>query len=354
MTDTEVVEAIANVDKRHTEVSSTKSTLFSVISSSISQPLSPETSEPSPPSGENGSDLAAPTDRELGWTSPSPSSAGETCHSDHAMDSPRPIDATPTIVDDVIHSPLFLARNGSSVFEANPPSSLISYAPGSVLESGVADVGIPNNIWAMPNGYDAVLGALAAPLSTSDPPPALNTDESTQLASSSRSDRFNRPIERRQLSEVSHLRHDYLLCLDRSLLLSFSAQATATILLHHYMENMVYLMQPVSHRSNPFKNIYLTAALAGSRDLASPQMSPAAVSVYHSVLASAAINLQGSSPERVGCLHQAACYHRREALKAARSALDSRQCGYKAAMTAILSLVSVDVSVTGPSFLDRL
>ena len=344
MKDPEVIEAIANADKRGPEVSSTNANLFSIFPSSISHSPSPEPAELPQASGESGIGLAAPPDREPEEASPDPSSHRETRPSEHVTDSPVPNDATAALVDEVVHSPLGLARTCSDVSEANQPSSPISCASGSVFESDVANDGIPNDLWAMSSGYDAFCGALA--------PPALITDGSTELASSSLSSPSNGLIKSHRLSEASHLWHENSLSLDRALPFSFSGQAPATVLLHHYMENMVYMMQPVSHRSNPFKTIYLTTALAGSRDLASPQISPATVSVYHSVLASAAINLQGSAPEKASCFHGLAYYHRQEALKAARSALDGRYCSYKAVMTAILSLVSVDVSVTAHSFLN--
>ena len=110
---------------------------------------------------------------------------------------------------------------------------------------------------------------------------------------------------------------------------------------------MINLMQPVSHQSNPFRNIYLPLALAGSQALQSSQSSShdtlARISVFHSVLASAAVNLQSLTSDQANYFYQLACYHRREALKAARDALTDKSSSYKELMTAILSLVSVDI-----------
>jgi arginine metabolism regulation protein II len=187
----------------------------------------------------------------------------------------------------------------------------------------------------------------ATTLSASGPPLTLVANNG------SFSEVFDSPTEQNCSPETFDLPHDRQISLDRPLPLYFSGQAPATILLRHYMENMVYLMQPVSHRRNPFKTIYLNTALEGCRDSASPETSAATVSVYHSVLAAAAIHLQWSTPQETSYLNQMACYHRQEALKAARSALNDKKCTYKAVMTAVLSLVSVDVSAIHHPFRNR-
>ena len=129
-------------------------------------------------------------------------------------------------------------------------------------------------------------------------------------------------------------------------LITFGDSAT-TLLLYHYTNYMVSLMQPVSHHNNPFKNIYLRLALGGCQALQSSQTSSqnslARISVFHSVLASAAVNLRSLTLDQASYFYQLACYHRREALKAARDALADKSSSYKELMTAILSLVSVDI-----------
>lgn len=123
--------------------------------------------------------------------------------------------------------------------------------------------------------------------------------------------------------------------------------STNNLLIHHYAKHMVHLMQPIIHSANPFERIYLPLAIQGSSDLeqegsADSSSSPRAA-VCHSLLSAAANNLQGLRSEESN-LGATACYHRQKALITLRNALASRSSAYKDLMTAILALVSVDVS----------
>ncbi|KAL4746299.1 hypothetical protein BDW72DRAFT_207483 [Aspergillus terricola var. indicus] len=80
---------------------------------------------------------------------------------------------------------------------------------------------------------------------------------------------------------------------------------TATMLMDHYMQHVVHLMQPVSHPRNPFKTVYLPLALHGSSQLETVRTS-------HSLIA-------------------------------LQSALATKSTPYRDLMTAILSLVSADI-----------
>lgn len=128
----------------------------------------------------------------------------------------------------------------------------------------------------------------------------------------------------------------------------------STILLREFSERLCYLMQPVSHRDNPFKNIYFMTALDGHRYLdtaqAQTQLSLASVSVYHSVLAAAAIDIRGRflSAASYAYVEKIAFFHRTKALEAARGALVGKIRNYRQILTAMLCLVSVDVSSTSP------
>lgn len=122
--------------------------------------------------------------------------------------------------------------------------------------------------------------------------------------------------------------------------------STSRMLIHHYANNMVHLMQPIIHGSSPFSKIYLPLAIAGSAHLSTPshidhELSPTAA-VCHSLLSAAANNMKGlgSKLPELGAL---ACQHRQGALTALRSALGCRKSSYRATMVAILSLVSVDL-----------
>lgn len=123
---------------------------------------------------------------------------------------------------------------------------------------------------------------------------------------------------------------------------------TAAMLIDHYTKHMVHLMQPVFHQGNPFRTIYLRLAMEGSSGLEDARRpdrnSGANVAVFHSLLSTAAINLHGLQPGENG-LQQLACHHKQRALVALRSALATQSGSYRDLMTAILSLVSADVSV---------
>lgn len=133
--------------------------------------------------------------------------------------------------------------------------------------------------------------------------------------------------------------------------LSLFSNSTTAMLVHHYEQYSICLMQPVYHLQSPFKTIYFTTALQGCPDLNmatnGSKVSIASTAVYHSILTCSAINLLGLRPN-AGRLHQLAYYHKQIALSAARKALATKTSTYKELMTAILSLVSVDVSI--PSF----
>lgn len=123
--------------------------------------------------------------------------------------------------------------------------------------------------------------------------------------------------------------------------------SSAAMLIHHYTNRIVHLMQPVSHKENPFQTLYLPLAIEGSTATGSGQnsqgISPATVAVFHSLMCSAATNLQGLGSGESG-LQQLACRHKERALSALRNSLERKVGRYKDLMVAILSLVSADVS----------
>ena len=125
---------------------------------------------------------------------------------------------------------------------------------------------------------------------------------------------------------------------------------SAAMLMNHYTKHLVHLMQPISHQENPFRTIYLPLAVEGSSCLevarSSDRTRPTSVAAFHSLLSTAAINLLDGRSDR-GALRQLAWHHKQRALVALRSALASQSSKYKDLMTAILSLVSTDVSLLG-------
>jgi hypothetical protein len=155
----------------------------------------------------------------------------------------------------------------------------------------------------------------------------------------------NIPLQNSVLSErVSGV----ILKVDYSLSTALVANTTAAMLINHYTSHLVHLMQPISHQGNPFRTIYLPLAIEGSSALEvardPDRIHPTSVTVFHSLLSTAAINLQ-DQPSGRGGLQQLAWHHKQRALVALRSALAAQSCKYKDLMTAILSLVSTDVSL---------
>ncbi|KAL4877604.1 fungal-specific transcription factor domain-containing protein [Aspergillus karnatakaensis] len=125
---------------------------------------------------------------------------------------------------------------------------------------------------------------------------------------------------------------------EHDLATSMIAETTASMLMQHYMQHVVHLMQPVSHPRNPWKTVYLPLALQGS----ARRLHSASAAVFHSILSIAAVNLQGT---RTGqdALKQLACHHKQRALVSLQSALATKSTPYKDIMAAILSLVSADI-----------
>lgn len=122
----------------------------------------------------------------------------------------------------------------------------------------------------------------------------------------------------------------------------------AAMLMDHYSKHVVHLMQPVLHPRNPFRTIYLPLAIKGSSELGritdSDCVYPASVTVFHSLMSAAAVSLRSPQLGEEGLQHLA-CYHKQRALVTLRSALATQSSSYKDLMIAILSLVSTDVSI---------
>ncbi|KAL2869215.1 Zn(II)2Cys6 transcription factor [Aspergillus lucknowensis] len=142
------------------------------------------------------------------------------------------------------------------------------------------------------------------------------------------------------------------LLFDHDLASTVAEDTTASMLMNHYMQNVVHLMQPISHARNPFKTVYIPLALQGSSQLEGArrfnQLPSASVAVFHSLLSISAANLQSMRAEKEG-LKQLACHHKQRALVALQSALAAKSTSYRDTMTAILSLVSTDIMDGGMS-----
>ncbi|KAL4773908.1 fungal-specific transcription factor domain-containing protein [Aspergillus nidulans var. acristatus] len=137
-----------------------------------------------------------------------------------------------------------------------------------------------------------------------------------------------------------------LISLDCDLASTMVENTTATMLMDHYIQHVVHLMQPVSHPRNPFKTVYLPLALHGSSQLERSghrsQLQSASIAAFHSLLSTAAANLQRMQGEQEA-LEQLACHHKQRSLIALQNALATKSTPYRDLMTAILSLVSADI-----------
>lgn len=249
-----------------------------------------------------------------------------------------------------------------SVFVAQPPEGTASTDDDSPVDSPNASPSFPESIESRMQLSDC---QDPNPIETPESPETplrddtvenIRTDLTSSPHSSSSSDTHEIPSVPEQVV-VSHsprwLGHtnsppedvDFIL-FEHNLASSMIEDTTASMLMHHYMQHVVHLMQPVSHSRNPWRTVYLPLALQGSSQLDVPRrFHSASVAVFHSVLSIAAVNLQSMRTEQEA-LKQLACHHKQRALVALQSALSTKSTPYKDIMTAILSLVSADVSLS--------
>lgn len=134
----------------------------------------------------------------------------------------------------------------------------------------------------------------------------------------------------------------------QSIYVSLVGSPLADKLVHHYMKHTVHIMQPVSHKENPFQTTYFPLAVAGSSELANGRDSnhvlSAKVAIFHLLLSIAATNLRDCWAENEE-LRELAYHHKQLALIALRKALTTKSSKYRDLMVAILFLVSADVSL---------
>lgn len=124
------------------------------------------------------------------------------------------------------------------------------------------------------------------------------------------------------------------------------------LLMHHYVNHVADLLQPVLHPGNPWRTTYIPFALNGCSHLSLCQVSAipdASLALFHSLLSSAAFhlrNLSGGSKK----LQKLGLQHRARSLRALNAALlhpdDPEQ--HTVYLTAMLSLVTIDVSILCP------
>lgn len=125
-------------------------------------------------------------------------------------------------------------------------------------------------------------------------------------------------------------------------------------LLHHYVVHIAGLLIPLEHPMNPYRNLYVPAALAAA-SVGEPglhQLRDRSIVdsvLLYSLLSSAAFHRWNCAPEQTK-FHHLGSQHRQKALRLLQSALTDVASGVhtETLLMAMLSLVSVDVSPTWP------
>lgn len=156
-----------------------------------------------------------------------------------------------------------------------------------------------------------------------------------------------------QTSAVSSRDFSMQHLLDLELRTHFFSDKTTRELMYNYINVVADLLQPASHSQNPYKTIYVPTALIGSADrLCSIGMADAShsnVAVFHAILSVSAFHLRGTEnlPERT-IFDKLGRLHRGKAFEFLQKALlnDLDRSDHQAAISAMMSLVSSDVSVT--------
>ncbi|KAH8666955.1 fungal-specific transcription factor domain-containing protein [Xylariales sp. PMI_506] len=125
-----------------------------------------------------------------------------------------------------------------------------------------------------------------------------------------------------------------------------------SVLMHHYVDHVAELLQPVHHPRNPWKTTYFPSALDGCSDLFlyqsnTAQPPQAAKALFHGILSAAAFHLRNATNGSTQ-FHKLGLRHRIKALRALNAAViaPSNPQVHTVYLTAIMSLVTVD-TITG-------
>lgn len=142
------------------------------------------------------------------------------------------------------------------------------------------------------------------------------------------------------------------LSLNLELPVSLFRDADTSMLMYHYTNQVAELLQPVWHPGNPWKTTYFQFALEGCPDLALTQSeasSKVSTAIFHSVLSSAAFHLRNAK-DGSQKFHKLGLQHKMKALQALNTAhIDPKDSHlHTVYLTAILSLVTIDVGVPRP------
>ncbi|CAI7663877.1 unnamed protein product [Penicillium discolor] len=118
-------------------------------------------------------------------------------------------------------------------------------------------------------------------------------------------------------------------------------------LMHHYLDHVAVLLQPILHTQNPYRSLYAVAAIEGAQVNMSNQIATRAKlhsAIYHAILSSAAFHLWNRDKLQTRCYNIGA-KHRHYAIQSVQAAVDSSTPGadYKFWLMAILSLCTLGI-----------
>lgn len=126
------------------------------------------------------------------------------------------------------------------------------------------------------------------------------------------------------------------------------------MLMHHYAVNVASLLQPISHPRNPYRELYLPAALQVATELTSDAglvKGTVQSSLFHSLLASSAFHLSSCTTDK-GLYYKIGTQHKQRALSLLQASLQLPRptLDHQALLMSMLSLVTIDVSGRGTTY----
>jgi hypothetical protein len=130
--------------------------------------------------------------------------------------------------------------------------------------------------------------------------------------------------------------------------LHFSENTGFNMLMHHYIVNIVDVIQPIQHLHNAYRDLYVPAALEGSIIPTTDSYAndkPSHSALFHALLSAAAFHLWNCDKSQTR-YRQIGAQHRYHALHLLQSAVDSETAtaNYKTLLTTMLALVTISVS----------
>lgn len=120
------------------------------------------------------------------------------------------------------------------------------------------------------------------------------------------------------------------------------------LLFNHYSLHVANILQPLSHIANPYRSLYVPAALEGSMETAKNAAPNVSLCIFHSLVATAAFHMSSCNPpmhryQKTGILH------RQMALRCMQLALaeGTSHSNYRQFMVALCSLLTIGVRIAG-------